>query len=143
MDLNILELPFGSRPVVEKPNPEFLEQLGEERLRKLVSDHYDLLRKSDIAHLFPKEDSLFEQAKKKSADFFVQICGGHPYYTESRGKPKMMDKHKPFRISQQARHSWLSCYQKLLPELEIEKHLIEDFWRYLNVFSIWMINVYY
>ncbi|OYZ66197.1 MAG: globin, partial [Sulfuricurvum sp. 24-42-5] len=43
MNLTISEGAFGVRPPVTKPNPGFLLELGEERFRKLVSDHYDLL----------------------------------------------------------------------------------------------------
>ncbi|MBT3423610.1 MAG: globin [Bacteroidetes bacterium] len=142
MELQITYMPMGSRPAVQKPDPEFLKVLGEDGLRNLVSNQYDLLAKSDIKHLFPAEESLFLQAKKKSADFFVQICGGSPYYNENRGKPMLIDRHKPFRITEEGRLIWLKCYQQLLPELDLPEHLILNFWQYLNMFSIWMINAH-
>ncbi|MBL6964539.1 MAG: globin [Bacteroidetes bacterium] len=140
MHFKITHLPIDSRPAVALPDPEFLKQVGEKGLRQLVSDHYDLLRTSDIKHLFPQEDSLFQQAKIKSADFFVQICGGHSYYHENRGKPRLMDRHRPFKITPKERLVWLMCYQQPLSKLELPERLILSFWNYLDIFSIWMIN---
>lgn len=140
MELKINQYKFGERPVVTRGNREILERLGEERIRKLVHDHYDLLRQSEINHLFPQEDAAFKEAQIRSADFFVQALGGYPYYKEKRGDPKLAMRHRPFAIDAQARKVWLSCYQQLLPQLDLPKELIESYWNYLNVFSAWMVN---
>lgn len=140
LDLNIWPANKGSRPQVSLPDIRFLQQMGEEGLRKLISDQYELLSQSDVKHLFPPKGPALEEAKQRSSDFFVQICGGHPYYNENRGKPLLVKRHAPFKITNYGREVWLGCYQKLLPKLDIEAELIQDFWNYLNVFSIWMIN---
>jgi len=46
MDYTINTYEFGHRPQVSLPSPKMLEILGEEGMRKLVSDHYDLISKS-------------------------------------------------------------------------------------------------
>jgi hemoglobin len=51
MQFNITAAQVGIRPPVNLPDPRFLEVLGEEKIRKLVSDHYDLLRQSNIKGL--------------------------------------------------------------------------------------------
>ncbi len=143
LDLTATPGQFGHRPPVTKPNPEFLQELGEEAFRKLVNDHYELLKDSDIAHLFPTEDpNEFAAAKKHAADFMIQICGGPSYFNQSRGAPQMVGRHAPFAITEQARLRWLECYAMLLPSLspKVSNENIQSFWNYLNVFSQWMVN---
>jgi hemoglobin len=144
MELKISHGVMGVRPPVTKPHPGLLHQIGEERFRKLVDDHYELIRDSDIAFLFPVNDEEdFAQAKKNAADFFIQICGGPDYFNQSRGEPRMVGRHAPFRIDQHARDRWLELYAQLLPELEkegVNPEYIQSFWDYIDLFSIWMIN---
>jgi hemoglobin len=144
MNLTITDGALGVRPPVTKPHPGFLFQVGEERFRKLIDDHYEMIRNSDIAFLFPVNDEEdFANAKKHAADFLIQICGGPDYFAQTRGEPRMVGRHAPFRIDESARRRWLEFYAVLLPALVdegINLEYIESFWNYLDVFSIWMIN---
>ncbi len=140
MDLQINTYEFGERPGVTLPDPGFYKALGEEGIRNMVSRHYDLLRESPIEHLFAKNEAEFEQSKRNSADFMIQICGGPDYYNQHRGSPMMVRRHAPFRIKPEGRLVWLNCYKRVLVELNIPEHLILSFWNYINVFSIWMVN---
>ncbi len=140
MDFTINQYKFGQRPPVTLPSPRFFELLKEEGMRQLVSDHYDLLSKSEISHLFPRIDEQLDKSKQRSSDFFIQICGGHPYYNENRGKPMMARRHSPFTITPEARIVWLKCYEQVLSKLDIPEDIVQSFWNYLNVFSFWMIN---
>jgi hemoglobin len=144
MQLNITSGALGVRPPVTKPHPGFYLQVGEARFRQLVDDHYEMIRDSDIAFLFPVNDEEdFAEAKKHAADFFIQICGGPDYFAQSRGAPQMVGRHAPFRIDEPARRRWLEFYAVLLPKLVdegIDPDYIQSFWDYIDVFSIWMIN---
>jgi hemoglobin len=143
MELTISQAQFGVRPPVQKPIPEFLIEAGEEGIRELISKHYDSIKKSDIAHLFPIDEAEFEQAKVNSADFFIQICGGPKYFNMNRGAPQMVGRHAPFRIDAKARQTWLEIYKPLLEELKaqgVTETSLKSFWGYLDIFSIWMIN---
>ena len=134
---------FGVRVPVTKPIPEFLLEIGEEGIRKLVSDHYDKLKVSEISFLFPLDDAEFEEAKKHSSDFFIQICGGPAYFNQNRGAPQMVGRHAPFRITSEARNTWLEMYKPLILELKekgVTETSLQSFWNYLDVFSSWMIN---
>ena len=140
MDFIISQYEFGYRPPVTLPSPEFLKILTEEGIRKLVSDHYDLLSKSEVRQLFPRIEEALDKAKQRSSDFFIQICGGSPYYTKSRGKPMLAARHTPFAITQEARVVWLQCYIEVLSKLELPQEILASFWNYLNTFSFWMVN---
>ncbi len=119
MNFTINQYEFGQRPPVSLPSPQFLELLSEAGIRKMVSDHYDLLSQSDVKHLFPRIDEALEKAKQRSSDFFIQICGGHPYFNENRGKPMLAKRHSSFAITSEARLVWLNCYQQVLSKLDL------------------------
>ncbi|RBQ29004.1 globin domain-containing protein [Aliarcobacter vitoriensis] len=140
MNYNITQAQFGVRPPVTKPSPRFLEVLQEDGLRQLVSNHYDILRTSQIKDMFPQDDEAFALAKQHSADFFIQICGGPDYFNQNRGAPMMVGRHQPFKITPKARLVWLDSYKQVLENLELEDELKQSFWNYIDVFSIWMIN---
>lgn len=65
MDFAIKESTLGVDSPIIKPNPGFLTQVGEERFRKLVDDHYENIRDSDIAFMFPVDyPDEFAKVKK-------------------------------------------------------------------------------
>ncbi|DAB30384.1 MAG TPA: globin [Sulfurimonas sp. UBA12504] len=143
MNLTITKTPFGVRPPVTKPIPEFFIEVGETGIRELIRKHYDLIAQSSIAHIFPINAEDFEKAKQHSSDFFIQICGGRAYFNENRGAPQMIGRHAPFRIDATAREIWLELYKPLLEELQkegITESSLCSFWDYLDIFSLWMIN---
>jgi len=140
MQYNITPAQLGQRPQVQLPDPRILEHLGENGMRKLISDHYNLLKQSNIRGLFPPTDEGFEMAKKHSSDFFIQICGGPRYFDQSRGAPRMVARHAPFKITPEGRIVWLEKYAEVLKTLEIPENVLKSFWNYLDIFSIWMIN---
>jgi len=144
--LNFSILPYqeGVTPPVTKPNPAFLTDIGEEGMRALLDRFYMDLFQSPIKELFPKEIDTMKDAGQISADFFIQICGGTPYFNQNRGAPQMGKRHAPFAITPDARLHWLVCFEEALQPIIDEKQSseenIQSFWNYLNVFSIWMIN---
>jgi len=143
MNLDITQVMFGTRVPVTKPIPEFLIEVGEDGIRKLISDHYDRLKVSEISNLFPQDEQGLEEAKKHSSDFFIQICGGPAYFNQNRGAPQMVGRHAPFRIDAKAREIWLENYKPLILQLEkdgVTTRSLESFWGYLDIFSSWMIN---
>ena len=144
LDLKITDGEVGVREPVTKPHPGFFYEVGEERFRKLVNDHYESIRDSKIASLFPVNDVYsFEDAKKHAADFFIEFCGGPDYFTQTRGEYQMVGRHSPFRITDEDRKEWLRLYQPLLQELldeGISEEYIQSFWDYIEGHSKWMIN---
>jgi hemoglobin len=141
MDFSITEYGYGARPDVPEIDPGIFSFLGEDGVRRLISDHYDLLVQSDIKHLFPRHDSsALETAKKHSADFFIQRLGGPDYYSQNRGNPMMVSRHRPFRINAHARLTWLDCYKQALLNSQMPDNLIQSYWNFIQVFSAWMVN---
>ena len=140
MNYTITQAQVGERPPVQLPNPQILVHLGEEGMRNMIGEHYELLKQSNIRGLFPPTQEGFEAAKKHSADFFIQICGGPRYFDDSRGAPKMVARHAPFKITSEARRIWLESYIVILSKLDMNDDLKQSFWTYIDMFSIWMMN---
>jgi hemoglobin len=134
-------LAFGERYNNHKLNLKMYEYLQEEGIRKLVSDHYDLLIESEIKNIFPPKGELLEGAKKRSADFFIQRFGGPEYYKITRGNPMLANRHLPFKITPKARVVWLDCYRKVLCKLDnVPTDILLEYWQWLDEFSNWMVN---
>lgn len=145
MNLQITDGTLGQEySTIIKPNPSFFQQVGEERFRKLVSDHYELIRQTPIAFMFPVDyEEDFNKVKKHAADFLIQVCGGADYYAQTRGDPRMLARHTRFRIDDKGRRVWLGCYATLLAEVEgegVSAESIESFWNYLDAFSKVLVN---
>lgn len=144
MNLKISDGTIEVRPPVTKPHPGFFYEVGEERFRKLVNEHYESIKTSDIAFLFPIfDDEDFAQAQKHAADFLIEISGGPDYFTQTRGDHHMVGRHAPFRIDEHSRKTWLALYIPLLNALVdegITQEYIESFWNYLDIHSMWMVN---
>ena len=144
LDFSIQAYQEGINPPVVKPNPAFLTDIGEEGMRALLDRFYMGLFESPIKDIFPKDEKVMKSAGQISADFFIQICGGTPYFNQNRGAPQMRKRHAPFPISPHARLHWLVTFKEALQPIIQEKQSSEDniqsFWNYLNTSSQWMIN---
>ena len=138
-------LPYNANyiPPVQKPNPEFLLEVGEKGIRDLLTRLYTCLDTSPIRNIFPPKDTEgMMEAAQVSADFFIQICGGPQYFNQNRGAPQMRGRHAPFKITAEGRLHWLICFEGAIKPLEAtvsDEHL-QSFWNYINIFSIMMIN---
>lgn len=130
----------GRMPEVTLPGSGLLQDLGEEGIRAMVNNHYDLLVQSPIKDMFPPNSEALAIAKQKSADFFIQIMGGTRYYEQRRGNPMLRKRHMPFPIDMEARIVWLECYREVLSKLNAEEQHLIAFWIYLDKFSLWMMN---
>ena len=134
----------GVNPPVTKPNPALLSEIGEEGMRELFRRFYTLLFKSSIKDLFPDTEEEMQTAGQYSADFFIQICGGTPFFNQNRGAPQMRKRHAPFAITPHARLHWLVSFEEALEPIITQKQAstenIQSLWDYVNIFSIWMIN---
>lgn len=144
LDFSIQAYQEGVNPPVTKPNPDFLNDIGEKGMRDLLERFYDKLFESPIQSLFPADKEAMKNAGQISADFFIQICGGPTYFNQNRGAPQMRKRHAPFRITPEARLHWLVNFEEALEPIITKKlsseENIQSFWDYLNTFSIWMIN---
>ncbi len=95
VDFSITPYVEGVTLPVSKPNPQFLNEIGEVGMRDLLDRFYMKLYESPISHLFPADREEMKTAAQHSADFFIQICGGVAYFNQNRGAPQMRKRHTP------------------------------------------------
>jgi hemoglobin len=136
-----LYTPPGGPPQGGGPSHLIYPAMGEANITKMLEDFYDELSRSTIREMFP-EDML--SAARKSALFFVFLCGGPPLYHERIGPPMMRKRHFPFKIDEASRKVWISCFLKTLENADKKyqfpmEHL-EGFVKFLDEFSQWMVN---
>ncbi len=140
MNYSITPFQEGVTPPVVKPNPQFLQEIGENGMRQLLERFYLCLFESPINDLFPSNRDEMKIAAQTSADFFIQICGGPDYFNQNRGAPQMRGRHAPFKITPEARLHWLVCFENSLEPVECDEANKQSFWNYIDIFSLWMIN---
>ena len=130
-------VPPGGPPQSTPPDGRILTLIGEEGIRKLLSVHYKNLADTSIRDMFPQD---MEAAAQRSADFFIQILGGTPYYSQKKGPPRMRQRHLNFPITEEARLVWLDCFKQAMDELPFPAEYRKNFEEFLESFSAWMVN---
>lgn len=128
-------------PQVDPPNPAIFEAMGAENIVQMLEDFYLELEKSSIREMFPED---MKSASRKSAAFFIGLCGGPPLYHQLYGHPRLRARHLPFKIDMEAQQVWLECFKNILEQAG-EKYLFPEehkpgFINFLEGFSPWMIN---
>lgn len=141
MHYNISKTEFGEEPKFDYPKPIFYEELGEEGMKKLFSDFYDLIVDSDIGNFFPQDEEELEKVKSHNVKFFIEACGGPKLYTEAVGHFDMVKAHEPFSITEKARREWLGTMEEVLRKTDISDEAKQSFWDFLEKFSKHTVNV--
>lgn len=138
-------VPPGGPP--KTPAPKLYSILGEENIRKLLTYHYYNLINSSIKHLFPQDEESLKKSIEKNADFFIQVLGGPPYYSQKYGAPMMRARHMKFPITYESRNVWLECFFQAIEQLKKDlnhnnftQELEKQFKDFLIAFSEWMVN---
>ena len=131
----------------KNPSPEFYKAIGgEEGMRALMYDFYDIIYESDIAHFFPQDEDEFAKVKEKNTRFFIQLCGGPKVYEdELEGRDlneHMIRIHDDFSIYEKSRYEWLGCMEEALRKVDIDQAIKDDFWSYLENFSKLTVNTF-
>jgi len=147
MSYEISKVVKGESVNFKKPSAEFFKAVGgEEGMRTLMYDFYDIIYESDIAHFFPQDEEEFEEVKAKNTRFFIQICGGPKVYDSETGGMNldefMIRLHDDFSIYEKSRYEWLGCMEEALRKVDIEQKIKDDFWDYLENFSKLTVNTF-
>lgn len=95
------------------------EKLGLQTFINLSTDFYNRVY-NDEEEWFR---SIFANSKKEDAiqnqyEFFVQRMGGPPLYSERRGHPALIGRHRPFPVTHRAAERWLHHMQQALDSIE-------------------------
>jgi len=130
-------VPPGGPPQGPPLDRRMFAAIGEDGIRQLLLLHYGNLSRSSIQGMFATD---LEKAANRSADFFIQIMGGPPLYSQKHGPPRMRARHMPFLITEEARQVWLDCFLRAMEDLPFPAEFAPEFKRFLDEFSAWMVN---
>ncbi len=128
-------------PPQSGPSREIYGRMGEAAVFRMLEDFYAELERSEIRGMFPPD---MVEASRRSAAFFVGLLGGPPLYAQRHGPPRMRARHLPFRIDEEARKVWLSCFRRTLEDAPAKygfpREHLPGFIAFLEAFSAWMVN---
>ncbi|KAB7885365.1 globin domain-containing protein [Poseidonibacter ostreae] len=141
MNYHVSKTTLGENPKFEYPKPIFLEEMGEEGLKKLFSEFYDLIVDSDIGNFFPQDEEELEKVKAHNVKFFIEAAGGPKDYTKAVGHFDMLKTHEQFSITEKARREWLGTMEEVLRKTDISDEAKQSFWDFLETFSKHTVNV--
>ncbi|XP_031261105.1 two-on-two hemoglobin-3 [Pistacia vera] len=89
--------------------------------------------------------SIFAGSKKEEAiqnqyEFFVQRMGGPPLYSQRKGHPALIGRHRPFPVTHQAAERWLHHMQNALdttPDIDADSKIkMMNFFRHTAFFLV-------
>ncbi|CAK8570137.1 unnamed protein product [Lathyrus sativus] len=89
--------------------------------------------------------SIFASSKKEEAiqnqyEFFVQRMGGPPLFSQRRGHPALIGRHRPFAVTHQAAERWLHHMQQALdttPDIDDDSKIkMMKFFRHTAYFLV-------
>jgi hemoglobin len=110
--------------VKTEPATFYQELGGAEGVRQLVDAFYDVMDSDPefkpLRDLHPKN---LTGSRDKLYLFLSGWLGGPSLYIEKYGHPRLRARHLPFPISELESQQWLSCMQRAMAELDLEKSL--------------------
>ena len=112
---------------------------GHETFVRLVGAFYR--RVSDDAQLralYPEEDLAAAEVRLRM--FLEQYWGGPTTYSDTRGHPRLGQRHAPFAVTPQARDRWLSHMREALEESGMAPEHVQQFWQYVTRAAHFLVN---
>jgi len=118
----------------------FYEQVGGEKFfADLTSQFYAVVDTDPILRpMYPDDD--MKGAALRLQWFLEQYWGGPSTYQENRGHPRLRMRHGQFKITTEARDSWLHAMRTAVNGVEIDAELKEQLWSYLELAADAMVN---
>lgn len=123
-----------------KPSLRLYMLWGEKKIRQMVRYHHYLLRLSDRPDFFSEDESEFEHATLKTADFFIEVLSKGRFSQDPYPYPALKMRHFQITVDEDARDIWLNAYKTAIRELNMPSECIEDFWNWIEPLSLWFVN---
>ncbi|HTY03688.1 MAG TPA: hypothetical protein VMC81_08165 [Rhodocyclaceae bacterium] len=118
------------------PSPNLLAAAGEAGLRELVVHHHDLLRKSSVGHLFPRDKRRFDDVVARIAGYVVAMAGAEPGYAETHGATWFRVRHLALTIDEPARNVWLAALLVAFDDVGFPQQARAEFWNWVESLSV-------
>jgi hemoglobin len=93
------------------------EAIGEAGFERLIAAFYRQVPDDDIlGPMYPADD--LAGAEERLRDFLIGRFGGPQRYIETRGHPRLRQRHFPFVIDEAAQARWLQLMDNALREVD-------------------------
>ncbi|MBI4997088.1 MAG: globin [Rhodocyclales bacterium] len=123
-------------PLPPAPSPATFDAVGEEALRALVRYHHELLRRSSIGDIFPRDPKRFAAVVERIATFIVETSKGSPEVALTQGLTWFRSRHLPLTIDETARNVWLGALLATFDELDYPEAARVELWNWVEALSI-------
>jgi hemoglobin len=123
-------------PLPPAPSPAVFVAVGDEPLRALVRHHHELLRRSSIGDLFPRDPKRFDAIVEHIAEFVVNSIFGRPEGVGTRGLTWFRSRHLPLTIDETARNVWLGALLASFDEVDYPEAARVELWNWVEALSI-------
>jgi hemoglobin len=114
---------------------------GEPFFVQLVDAFYDVVELDETLRPMYPED--LTESKRHLTLFLIQYWGGPGTYQAERGHPRLRMRHAPFRITKQARDSWLTAMNGALASVrdQLSDDQFDDMTSYFDMAANQLRNV--
>ena len=114
---------------------------GKEFFSSLVKDFYqEIITDPILKPMYPEDD--LGPAAERLRMFLEQYWGGPKAYQETRGHPRLKQRHQPFKINPLARERWLHHMKVACDSLELAPLHQAQLWGYLDRAATSMLNTF-
>lgn len=90
--------------------------------------------------LYPEPD--LSGAEERLRLFLEQYWGGPRTYSETRGHPRLRQRHVPFRVTPAARDAWLARMRTALDSIDMDEEHRAALWKYLEAAAFSLVNTF-
>ena len=114
---------------------------GKKFFTSLVKDFYqEIINDPILKPMYPEDD--LGPAAERLRMFLEQYWGGPQTYQETRGHPRLKQRHQPFKINPLARERWLHHMKVACDSLELAPLHQAQLWGYLDRAATSMLNTF-
>ncbi|GAB3616904.1 globin [Okibacterium endophyticum] len=124
------------------PSASFYDEVGgRPTFEKLVTEFYRGVADDPVLKpMYPEED--LGPAAERLLLFLEQYWGGPTTYGETRGHPRLRQRHMPFAVNPDARDRWLTHMRAAVDSLELSPVHEATLWDYLERAAHAMVNTF-
>ena len=119
----------------------FFDEIGgADTFRRLIDGFYTRVATDPVLRpLYPDED--FAEAPDRLRMFLEQYWGGPKTYGDTRGHPRLRQRHAPFAIGASERDRWLQLMRASMDDLALPPEQDAQLWDYLVMAAHSLVNV--
>jgi hemoglobin len=122
------------------PEQTFYDAVGgHETFVRLVKTFYDGVASDPVLRAVYPEDDL-GPAEVRFRMFLEQYWGGPTTYSDTRGHPRLGQRHAPFAVTPSARDRWLTHMHAALEQSDMSMERKQQFWEYVVRAAHFLVN---